>query len=126
MSQQESPAPRQVHGPNWYLAVYKATREIRSNSHRTVVVYSVDELQVPLSAENPRMCVVHLVRELKKARMGQIRRLRQQMEKLKGSCVFHYSTLGVAPDDSDEVRLLKRHIETMTVGAWDDDDVVAG
>lgn len=30
------PKERQVHGPNWYLSLYKANDEIRFNSHRIV------------------------------------------------------------------------------------------
>ncbi|KAK8792187.1 hypothetical protein JH06_2522 [Blastocystis sp. subtype 4] len=56
------PKERQVHGPNWYLSLYRANDELRCNSHRII----------PVAAENPRSCVVQLIRTIKRARMFQV------------------------------------------------------
>ena len=31
------PKEKQVHGPNWYLSLYRANDELRFNSHRVVL-----------------------------------------------------------------------------------------
>ena len=40
-------------------------------------------LYIPVAAENPRSCVVQLIRTIKRARMFQVRKQRELLEKLK-------------------------------------------
>ena len=38
MSDKKQEELRQVHGPNWYIAIYKAFDEIHDNSYRMVCI----------------------------------------------------------------------------------------
>ena len=71
------PKERQVHGPNWYLSLYRANDELRCNSHRIVLLPIVGRFILIDS------CVVQLIRTIKRARMFQVRKQRELLEKLK-------------------------------------------
>lgn len=120
MSNQEDQTITEIRDVQWYKDYSRISEETKMKLYRYVWNYVNSERnneQIPVCIENPKTCITKLLRLLKKNRMFQARKIKQQITKLEGILLFCLmdNLLENKETNQDEIESKKRFLNGLQV-----------